>query len=78
MEDKAETGKEGPAEHKSTLKVIEKDQIEHKLTGGGWEGLGMVCKGCEIHVKVHGPFSTPSPLILMQGVGKVGVPTGQT
>ena len=76
-EDGAGAGKEGPADHKCTLKVIEKDQIKHELTRGSWEGLGMVHKGCKIHVEVCEPVPTPSPLILMQEVGKVCVPSSQ-
>ena len=40
------TGKQGS-------KVSEADQIEHQLVGGQWEGLRVVCKGREIHIKVR-------------------------
>ena len=65
-EDEVEEGKEGPSNHKCTPKVVEKDQIKHELTGGGWEGLGVVHKGCKIRVEVHKPIPLSNPLSLMQ------------
>ena len=64
-EDEAE-GKEGPSDHKHTPKVVEKDQIEHELTGSGQEGLGTVRKGCKIHVEVREPIPLSNPLSLTQ------------
>ena len=40
------TGKRGS-------KVSEANQVKHQLAGGQWEGLGVVCKGGEIHIKVR-------------------------
>ena len=37
---------------KQSSKVSEADQIEYRLAGGQWEGLGAVCKGGEIRIKV--------------------------
>ena len=38
---------------KQGSKVSEADQVEHQLAGGQWEGLGVVRKGGEIHIKVR-------------------------
>ena len=65
-EDEVEGGKEEPSDHKRTPKVMEKDQIKHEPTGSGWEGLGAVRKGCEIHVEVHEPIPLSNPLLLTQ------------
>ena len=65
-EDEVEEGNKGLSDHKRTPKVMEKDQIEHELTGGGWEGLSAVRKGCEICVEVHKPIPLSNPLSLTQ------------
>ena len=65
-EDEVEEGNKGPSNHKCTPKVMEKDQIEHKLTGGGWAGLGAVRKGHEICVEVCEPILLSDPLSLTQ------------
>ena len=49
--DKASTPPQSTGKRGS--KVSKADQVKHQLAGGQWEGLGAVCKGGEICIKVH-------------------------
>ena len=54
--EEAETGKAAlppRSTKKRASKVSEVDQVEHILSGGQWEGLGVVRKGREIRIEVR-------------------------
>ena len=40
---------------KRVPKVAHRDLVEHELVGGSWEGIGAVCKGGEICIRVSSP-----------------------